>query len=347
MSSNGTAAFLPEDVSDGLPVIPPTRARVRELLDGAGVDGDESIGPVPPSDTELTYEVLAANAVMTGCSPIQFWLAGEIMRTIMQPSFGLLSVQTTTHPSGPVVLVSGPVAEAAGIAGGAGCMGPGWPSNARIGRAVRLALMNVGGARPDDLDTATMGSPVKWGLVYTDQPVTDATGATWPTYAHERTGSPEANVICAIAGEAPHNMNDPFSHSADSVLMMLGHVVACVGSNHAHNPGSSPMVVLCPEHAELVVSEGLSRAEARALIAHHARLPLGAWSPEARQGRFRERFPEIYKDADEHAEVPTVAAEDVVLAVAGAGGKHSAVIPTFGKNIGVRELPPLPANLPG
>lgn len=334
------AQFLPEDVSDGLPVFSPTRSRIRPLLDYVRKDGSELIGVVPPGNGALTYEVAAANAVMTGCSSPQFWLVTEIMKAIMGGEFNLLSIQATTHPAGPCVLVSGPVAAEVGIHGGSGCMGPGWEANARIGRAIRLILMNVGDARPGVQDMATFGCPAKWSLCFTDQAVPDDKNR-WPTFAEENTGSTDASVICAIGGEGPLNVNDHFSHTASGLLKMVAHSLAIVGSNHSHNPRSTPMVVLGQEHAAVIAAEGFTRDDARAFIARHARIPLGKWSPEARDGRFRNRYPKLYKHADDWDEVSVVEAEDLILAVAGGPGKHSVVIPSFGRSVSIRKIQPL------
>ncbi len=333
------AAFVEEDVSDGLPIFPPSRSRIRPLLDYVQMTGSELIGVVPPGNGMLTYEVAAANAAMTGCSPQQFRLVTEIMKTILGGEFNLLSIQATTHPAGPCILISGPVAAETGVQGGSGCMGPGWQANARIGRAVRLILMNVGDARPGGNDMATFGGPAKWSLCFTDQ-VVPAQNNRWPTFAEEITGSPDASVICAIGGEGPLNVNDHYSHTASGLLKMVAHSLAIVGSNHSHNPRSTPMVVLGPEHAAVIAAEGFTRDDAREFIARHARIPLAKWSPESRNGRFRNRYPKLYKHADDWDEVPVVASEDLIFAVAGGPGKHSVVIPSFGRSVSIRQIPP-------
>jgi hypothetical protein len=331
-------AFGPDEVSDGLPVFAPTRERIRPLLDYLAVDGSEALGAVPPANHVLTYEVAAANAAMSGCTPPQFWLVTEVMQTILGGEFNLPSIQATTHPAGACVLISGPVAAEVGVQGGSGCMGPGFAANARIGRAVRLILMNVGGARPGSIDMATFGSPAKWSLCFTDQPLQLPDGQRWPTLAEEITGSADASVICAIGGEGPLNVNDHFSATASGVLKMVAHSLAIVGSNHSHNPRSTPMVVLGPEHATVVAAEGFTRSDAREFIASHSRIPLGRWSPESREGRFRKRYPKLYQNADDWDEVSVVEAEDLILAVAGGPGRHSVVIPAFGRSVSIRQV---------
>ncbi|HUF93784.1 MAG TPA: hypothetical protein VMR23_15515, partial [Candidatus Limnocylindria bacterium] len=54
-------------VTDGLPVVPPTRARVRRAVDASGRDGAALVALVPPNYGKATVEKIAINAVMAGC----------------------------------------------------------------------------------------------------------------------------------------------------------------------------------------------------------------------------------------------------------------------------------------
>jgi hypothetical protein len=55
-------------VTDGLPVVPPTRARVDAMIAGAGRDRSELIGVVAPQHGRATIEKIAVNAVAAGRS---------------------------------------------------------------------------------------------------------------------------------------------------------------------------------------------------------------------------------------------------------------------------------------
>lgn len=320
----------PAELSDGLPIIAPTRARVDELLAYGGWDSAGEIGPVPPRNGILTYGVAAANAVMTGCTPAQFWLVTEAVRAMLLEPFNLLAVQTTTHPVGPCVVFSGPAAAMAGVSGDAGCFGPGYPANARIGRAIRLIMQNVGGARAGALDRATFGTPAKWTFCFADKPIF-SDSENWATLAEETLGTGTANLVTVIPAEGPHNVNDHYSYTAQGLLRQVAHTLATVGANDPINyPLATPMVVLSPEHARTVAGGGFTRQDAKEFIARHARIPLGHWSAENIQGRFAEKWPALYAGADPFTEVPVVTPECLVLAVAGGDGKHSMVVPTIG-----------------
>src|SRR5262249_46311479 len=92
---------------------------------------------------------------------------------------------------------------------------------------------------------------------------------------------------------------------------------------------STPMIVFCPEHAETVAREGLSKDDVRQFLFENARKPLwklklgGMWT-------MRDWPVEIEPD-DDDALVPIVArASDFVIVVPGGEGKHSMYIPTMG-----------------
>jgi hypothetical protein len=56
-------------VTDGLPVVPPTRQRVDQAIAASGRAADELIAEVAPRFGRATVERIAVNAVMAGSSP--------------------------------------------------------------------------------------------------------------------------------------------------------------------------------------------------------------------------------------------------------------------------------------
>ena len=60
--------YYEQGLSDGLPVVPPTPAKVDAMLEALGGEPDRR-GAVPPRWGSLTREVLAINMVMAGCKP--------------------------------------------------------------------------------------------------------------------------------------------------------------------------------------------------------------------------------------------------------------------------------------
>jgi hypothetical protein len=140
--------FVERRWSDGLPIIPPTAGRVREMLSYCDRALNEPIAKVAPRYGEATPIRLAINAVMAGCVPEYFPLVMLAVEAMCEPEFNLYAIQATTHMVAPLVIVNGPIARELGMNAGTNAFGPGNPANATIGRAIRLALINIGGALP-------------------------------------------------------------------------------------------------------------------------------------------------------------------------------------------------------
>src|SRR5438128_1470694 len=56
-------------MTDGLPVVAPTEARVAAMVAASGRPAEAVIGEVPPLNDPATVEQVAINAVMAGCEP--------------------------------------------------------------------------------------------------------------------------------------------------------------------------------------------------------------------------------------------------------------------------------------
>ncbi len=309
------AAFVEREWCDGLPVVPPTADRVRSML--AGRDPARSLGPIPPRWRAATLEVLAVNAVMAGCLPEHFPIVVASVEALLDPEFNLYGVQATTHPVAPLVIVSGDYGRRVGLHAGSGCFGPGFRANATIGRAVRLILLNVGGAWPGRHDMATQGSPAKFSYCIAE----NADASPWgPLHA--------GDVVTVYGGEAPHNVNDHCSTTASGILTTVAHTAVTLGSNVGwYFSQSQLLVVLGPEHAATVAGDGLSREDVQRFVYEHARLPLGTLKLGGMWGM--QDWPTwMMALRDDTVRPPRVPSpDDVFVIVAGGPGKHSSVVP--------------------
>ena len=312
--------------SDGLPVIPPTPERVERMLAYCDRDFDEVIAKIPPRFGAATPIRLAANAVMAGCKPEYFPLVMLAIEAMADESYNLYGTQATTHPCTPLLIFNGPIAREVGINSGQNAMGNYFRANAAIGRAVRLALVNIGAAIPGTGDMATAGSPAKFTFCVAE----NEEASPWEPL-HVELGFPkEASTVTVISAEGPHNINDHESITAEGILTMVAGTMTTTGSNNAYYAGQ-PCLAFGPEHAQTVAGGGLSKADVKQWLFEHATLPLGRFSKEGIERRFRRKLPERYADASLDAAVRmTTKPEDLLVIVTGGAGKHSAWIPTFG-----------------
>lgn len=312
---------------DGLPVVPPSEQRVAAMLEWCDRPWDEPFATMAPRYSGVTPLLLAANAVMAGCRPEYFPLVMLAIEALCEKQFNLYSIQATTHPCAPLLIFNGPVARELHINGGNNAFGQGVQANATIGRAVRLALVNIGGAAPGIADMATHGSPAK----YTYCAAENEAASPWEPLHVERGFPSDATTVTVIGAECPHNINDHQSLTAEGVMMTIAGTMATTGANDIYYPAQRPLLVLGPEHAQTIADGGYSKADAKRFLQQHAWLALNRFSPENIGRRFMVTFRDQYANAAPDAPVHAVKnAEDIIIIVAGGVGKHSIYMPTFG-----------------
>jgi hypothetical protein len=327
--------FVRREWCDGLPFVAPTRARVDAMLAGARADGAESLGLMPPLWRECTLEALAVNAVMAGAHPSYFPVIVAAVQAMLDPAFNLYGVQATTHPVAPLVIVTGPYARAIGLHAGSGLFGPGFRPNATIGRAIRLTLLNVGGAWPGRHDMATQGSPAKFSYAIAER---DDVSPWEPLHVGLGFAAGES-VVTVYGGEAPHNVNDHVSTTAPGILNNVADVAATLGSNVGWYMNQSQLlVVLGPEHAATIAADGLAKADVQRFVFEHARISLGRLKLGGMWGMHD--WPIwMQKTTDDAVMLPQVlSVDDIFVMVAGGSGKHSVVVPncTFSRAVSRR-----------
>ncbi|HSO95576.1 MAG TPA: hypothetical protein VLV81_06010 [Acidimicrobiia bacterium] len=308
---------------DGLPIVAPTTERVAEMLRAAGTDPDEQLGVVPPRDGVATWHAVAINAVMAGCHPAVLPVVAAAVRALTSPEVNLRGVQSTTHPVAPLVIVHGEIVDRADFNAATGTFGPGNRANATVGRAIRLVLIHVGGARPGAGDASTQGQPSKYSYCIAER--TDA--SPWPAYPRSR-GVDAASAVTVACGENPHNFHDMESSEPVRLLTKAASVMTTLGSNNACISQGEFFVVLCPEHAATIAGHGWSRRDVQSFLYERARLPRRV---------LRDAFdtvawvPWLAAIDDDAALLPmTDDPDNIRVLVAGGAGKHSCVIPSWG-----------------
>ena len=311
--------------TDGLPFIPPKEERVAKMLTYMDRDPKEVLTILPPRWGEATLEKVAVNAVMAGCLPQYFPVVVAAVSAMADEAFNLYAVQATTHPCSPLILVNGPLAKELNINGRYNALGQGWRSNATIGRAIRLTLLNIGGGEPGVLDRATLGQPGKYSYCLAE----NEGESPWTPLHVERGFSKEDSTVTLFGAEAPHNINDHRSTSGWDILKTVANTMAVPGCNNALL-GGEVLLLLGPEHTATIAGDGLSKEDVKKFLFAEARVPLDRF-PEPALKSIRTMRPHLQDLFEKKAKLPLVDQwQDIQVAVAGGAGKHSAFIPTFG-----------------
>ncbi len=242
--------------SDGLPLVPPTEARVLAMLEGTTRAPDEVVAAIPPDLAECSVEKVAINAVMAGCKPEYLPVVLAAVEAACTDTFNAHGVLATTMPVAPVIVVNGPIARALGMNAGINVLGQGNRANSTIGRALQLVIRNVGGGRPGEVDRATLGSPVKIGLCFPE----DEAGSPWGPLSADLGVEAGRNAVSLFAGEGPRTIVDQMSRDPESLARSYA-----VNLRTLHHPklliAFDCLLVVSPEHGRIFREAGWSKQQ--------------------------------------------------------------------------------------
>jgi len=152
---------------DGLPLIPPTRELVNEMLGGhergrrvVQTGQDEILGWFKLNGGAISIERVAVNAVMAGARPEHFPIilaAAEMLATGWDYDKMWYHAMTTGSNTTMTIMISGPLGRELGISGDFTRAPAGNDVNNVIGRAIRLVYRNMGHITREMDDHATRG----------------------------------------------------------------------------------------------------------------------------------------------------------------------------------------------
>ena len=246
--------FFDRGWTDGLPVVPPTEARVLRMLSGTTRAADDVVAVIPPDLVDCTVEKVAVNAVLAGCRPEYLPVVLAAVEAACTDEFNAHGLLATTYFSGPVVIVNGPIARAIGMNAGGNCLGQGNRANATIGRALQLVIRNVGGGRPGGVDRATLGNPGKFTFCFAE----DEAGSPWEPLSVARGFAPGTSTVTLFAGEGPRGLVDQLSRTPESLARSFA-----AGLRSVAHPklamAFDAVLVVSPEHGRVFREAGWSR----------------------------------------------------------------------------------------
>ncbi len=258
-----------QGLTDGLPVVPPTPERVLRMLEGTTRDAQDLVAVIPPNMAPGTVEKIAINAVMAGCKPQYLPVVIAAVEACCTEEFNAHGVWATTMGAAPAVVVNGPIRHDIGMNMRLGALGQGNRANAAIGRALRLVMRNVGGARPAGTERSTLGTPMKYTLAFAEW----EERSPWEPMHVEKGFAPDDNVVSVFpATSGPQLLVDQTARTARALTGSLGLTMASVG--HARTPTGHVLFVVCPEHADTIWRDRWSKQQVRDYILEVTSMPL-------------------------------------------------------------------------
>jgi hypothetical protein len=310
---------------DGLPLIPPTEARVRAFVAASGRFPDEVIADIPPRGGTATVEKIAINAVMAGAPAEAMPLLIAAVVTMSDPLLNLFALNTTTCCVVPAVIVNGPVRHELKLPMGPGCFGGEAGNGASIGRATRLIIRNIGGQKVGVNSKSVFGQPGRVsGICVAEW----EERSPWAPLAERRGMPPGANALTVHGATGTIDIADIVADNGVDLLAIIGKSLAFVGTNAfiGLHHGAEIMVSIAPPWADLIAAAYPDIEDVQAKLYEHARLPI-SWWPEMHQ-----RYQTESGRVDENGDVHLVESPEhmLVMVNGGLGNLHALALHSFG-----------------
>ncbi|WP_157216633.1 UGSC family (seleno)protein [Flavisphingomonas formosensis] len=300
--------FVRNGWSDGLPLMPPTHAKVEAMIAASGRDGSEVVGLFAPGFGVGTVRKIAANAVMAGCRPEMMPVIMATVDCVLDPSLGLRTWAMSTGPQAPLICVSGPIADEIGMNRGICALGPGSISevNVVIGRALRLIVMNVGLSYPGISDMDTIGSSMKFSACVAENE--DRT--PWASWREQMGFSKDESTVTV---NVPYGMTEFFDFK-NTTCEGLVDTLATLTANTCGSPSMgewlikkdaplsagypfhgkvSNLMLLAPDHADVFARGGWGPQDIAEAIHRRTKLSFADLMLNQEYDSFRTSHPEL------------------------------------------------------
>ena len=256
--------------SDGFPVVPPTPERVIAMLGGTRRDSQETVAIVPPNLAPATVEKVAINCVLAGCKPTYLPVVIAALEALCTDEFNGHGVFATTMGASPVMVVNGPIRHEISMAMGMSALGQGNRANATIGRALRLVVRNIGGARPGGTERSTFGSPLKFSMCFAEW----EEKSPWEPLHVERGFKPEDSVVTLLAmSGGPNLIVDQDSRKAHQLANSFALSLRSQHHVRAHRSGDT-LLVIGPEHCRTFRDDSWTKESIREQIQKTSAVPI-------------------------------------------------------------------------
>lgn len=326
--------FYENEWSDGLPIVPPTIAKIREFLRFTERAADESLGAVLPDNRSATVWTVAANGVMAGCRPEYMPILVALAEAMADPVYGV-EHSGNTPGAETLIILNGPIIKQLAFNYEQGVLRDGFQANTSVGRFWRLYLRNIAGFLPHKTDKGTFGNT--WRVVLAENEDALASIGWEPCCADFGFSAGDNTVTIArytggdvIASVHGENAERVMPYLADAVAKQIGWELAfTVGMATS---SQRPLLIVSPIIAKTIAASGWSRRTVKQYLFEHARIPaskfelyIGKWTHLLPENRTLVdyvnigRAPRVFAESSDPARmVPVVGRpEDFMLAVSG------------------------------
>ena len=295
--------YMSEGMGDGLPVVPPTEAKVQSMLDYVGFGPSDLIAEDGIRGIRFTAEKVAINAVMAGCKPEYMPVVVAAVQAVSEAPYNFHANSTSTNGVGVLVIVSGPIAKQVGINSSTVAMGHGFRANATIGRAMGLIKINVYGSIPHSMDKSTFGHPGKYSFCFAENDDV----IPWEPLRMEKGFGESDSTVTVFAANSPVQVNTQNESAPEDFLSIAADASIVLGERH-----SEFVLVLSPELMNYIRAEGWTKQRIKEFV-------LERGTRTGRELNEKHRRISLYTGDDLDKRIPVVESTDEITVV-GAGG---------------------------
>jgi hypothetical protein len=303
--------------TDGLPVVPPTAEAVGTCIEWAGMSPDQLIGIEPVREQPITAEKLAINAVMAGCLPMHFPVVATAWQAMLKEEFLLHGVTSSTGGCAVLVIINGPIRLEIGTSPTFNALGNSDRATAAIGRAMRLALINLMDVRPGTIDRSTLGHPGKYSYCLAE----DEEDTTWQPLSVVRGMPVGASAVTVMAAMAPRQIMNEWTTDPKEILETFAAEMRANQLNYSIY-GGNYVIVIPKQLREHIQAAGWGKRDIAEYVFERARVRRGEWAGVGKGSVVRDRADKVH---------PALQSPDDLLVVAAGGpaGGFGAVIPPW------------------
>jgi len=300
--------------TDGLPVVPPTRPAVEACLDWAAMVPEQLLGVEPVREQPITAEKVAINAVMAGCLPMHFPVVATALQAMLQEEYLLHGVTSSTGGCAALIVINGPIRLEIGANATFNALGNSDRATSVIGRAVRLALINLMDVRPGGIDRSTLGHPGKFSYCLAE----DEEDTIWEPLSVVRGLPLGASAVTVMAAMAPRQIMNEWTTDPKEILETFAAEMRANQLNYSIY-GGNYAIIIPKQLREPIQAAGWKKRDISEFLYERARVRRGDWATVGKGSVVRDRADKIHPalQSPEHL---------LVIAAGGPAGGFGAVI---------------------
>ncbi len=308
------------EMTDGLPVVPPTNEKVEYYLQFTNMTAEEIINQrsngeiigVKPAYKTITAYQVAVNAIMAGCPAEYMPICMAITRCFANGDF--YKSLDSTHGWTPYVLISGPLARQLGISYGDGMINE--EANKLLGRFISLAMLNLAGYKIKENRMGTFGYMQPFCFAEDEQTCLDI---GWNPYHVQNGFDLNDNVITCGSTLTWGNPVTVGTTDAEKAMQLLAWDCTEKQQNGLGNtnPVESRTIWLTKDAATTIAKGYQSKDALENALIENARRPLWMrtyahyWANTGSKIHMNTTFDEHYADIKSGASTENVAADKV------------------------------------